>query len=113
MGWSINDPKYDDARLLKVWCNSSTTGFDPQEQDNDIKSPSSTSNSNSNQSSSQISLNSSNAHNFVDMIPTQLPTGQNVGQGSTNYSATSALIASAMAYTGSETGNTGQKCEKI
>ncbi|ODM97831.1 Sodium-dependent phosphate transport protein 2A [Orchesella cincta] len=25
IGWSINDPKYDDARLLKVWCNSTTT----------------------------------------------------------------------------------------
>lgn len=24
VGWSINDPKYDKARLLKVWCNSPT-----------------------------------------------------------------------------------------
>lgn len=24
IGWSVNDPKYDNARLLKVWCNSST-----------------------------------------------------------------------------------------
>jgi len=25
VGWSINDPKYDNARLVKVWCNSTST----------------------------------------------------------------------------------------
>lgn len=28
IGWSVNDPKYDNARLLKVWCNSTTISTD-------------------------------------------------------------------------------------